>query len=272
MPLFVKRLGDSGPHVVFESGIAASHLNWMGIAPRVAEFARVLLYDRAGYGFSPPAPEPRTAWQCAEEIPIDEPSVIVGHSFGALIARLFAERHPEQVRALILLDPIVLGEWYPPTGQSEARRRYGIRVARWLAWAARARLVGPGIRVLSQRPGRVSPAAEQLIGELRRLPPETWPVIRKHWSRAQSFVTMRRYLESLAESCQDGARFASLGSIPLTVITGAHLQSHEIEEHRQWAECSSNSRHLISPGGRHWVHLDEPDFVVETIRQACLQT
>ena len=47
--LFSKQLGSAGPLISFESGIAASHLNWMGIAPRVAQFGRVFLYDRAGY-------------------------------------------------------------------------------------------------------------------------------------------------------------------------------------------------------------------------------
>lgn len=254
---------------MFESGIAATHLNWMGIAPRVAEFARVHLYDRAGFGYSPAASEPRTARQCALELNPPEPVILVGHSFGALIVRLFAEMHPSRVRGLVLVDPIIIGEWYPATEASRARIAHGVRVASSLAWAARCGLVKLGIAVMSRRGGRFSPALEQLLGELEKLPPETWPLIRTHWSRAQSFTTMRRYLESLEESCHDGSRFTSLGDIPLAVISGAHLNEQQRAEHIRLASLSSSGKHMVATEGRHWVHLDQPDLVVDAIRGIC---
>lgn len=267
MTLFSKQLGDSGPLVVLESGFAATHLNWMGIAPRIAEFARVFLYDRAGFGYSPARPEPRTARQCALELDPPEPAIFVGHSFGALIVRLFAEMHPEKVKGLVLVDPILLCEWFPTTAASQARIAHGTKVARSLTWAARCGLVKLGIALFSLRKGKFSPAAEQLFGELQKLPPETWPVIRQHWSRAGSFVTMRRYLESLEESCRDGARFQPLGDLPLVVISGAHLSEEQRSEHVRLAALSTRGRHLIATEGRHWVHLDQPDLIVDSVRQ-----
>ena len=271
MSLFSKQLGSAGPLISFESGIAASHLNWMGIAPRVAEFGRVFLYDRAGYGYSPPKPEPRTASQCASEVPLQEPAILVGHSFGSLIARTVAEKQPKLVQALVLIDPIVLSEWWPETDASRRRLIHGQRVARLLTWAARARIIKPGIALFSRNPSKASPAAQQLFDELKRLPPETWPVIREHWSKPQSFITMRRYMETLSESCREGLKFRSIGDIPLTVISGAHLPEEALREHQRWAQCSTRGKHLIAPSGRHWVHLDEPDFVIEAIRETCQQ-
>ncbi len=269
MTLYSKQLGDQGPLVVFESGIAATHLNWMGIAPRIAEFSRVFLYDRAGFGYSPAASEPRTARQCARELDPPEPAILVGHSFGSLIVRLFAEMHPERVKGLVLVDPILLHEWFPATETSRARQAHGIRVATWMARAARLGLVKLGISVMSRRKQKLSPATKQLLGEIEKLPPETWPFIRQHWSRPLSFVTMRRYLESLEQSCEDGTRFQSLGDIPLKVISGAHLTAEQRKEHEQWAALSSHGEHIVATEGRHWVHFDQPDLVVETIRQVC---
>jgi pimeloyl-ACP methyl ester carboxylesterase len=254
---------------LLESGIAATHLNWLGVAPELAKFARVRAYDRAGFGYSPPLPGPRTARQCAAEIPLDEPAIVVAHSFGCLIARALAETRPDLVRALVLLDPILTADWYPPTRESESRRRFGIRVARTLAVAARLGLVRLGISLMTAQRRRLSAPAQQLLGEIEKLPPETWPTVREHWSRPQSFESMRRYLEALPESCEEGADFAPLGDIPLTVISGAHWSPEQRVEHLRWAALSTNSRHLIARQGRHWVHLDDPELVIEEVRRHC---
>ncbi len=55
--------GEGTPTVVFESGMGASCLSWTLVQPHVAKFARAVSYDRAGHGWSDPAPEPRTAQQ-----------------------------------------------------------------------------------------------------------------------------------------------------------------------------------------------------------------
>jgi pimeloyl-ACP methyl ester carboxylesterase len=270
LTLFTKTLGSSGPLVAFDSGIGGTHLSWMGVAPRVAEFARVWLYDRAGLGFSPPAPEPRTARQCALEFDPPEPAILVGHSFGALIARLFAELNPARVRGLVLVDPIILGEWHPPTPASSARLLQGVRLMKLMAFAARFGLVGALVVAMGPFRGqKVSPRLEQLIGELEKLPPETWPLIRRNWTRSQSFVTLARYFQALPESCADGARFASLGDLPLTVLSGAHLDDRQLAEHATLAALSTRGQHIVARQGRHWIQLDDPDLIVDVIRRQC---
>jgi pimeloyl-ACP methyl ester carboxylesterase len=57
--------GEGTPIVVFESGMGASCLSWTLVQPQVAQFSRAVSYDRAGHGWSDPAPEPRTARQIA---------------------------------------------------------------------------------------------------------------------------------------------------------------------------------------------------------------
>jgi pimeloyl-ACP methyl ester carboxylesterase len=270
--LFTKTLGSQGPLVAFDAGIAGTHLSWMGLAPRVAAFARAWLYDRAGLGLSAPAPEPRTARQCALELPLPEPAVLVGHSFGALVVRLFAELNPGLVRGLVLVDPMILSEWHPLTPDAAARLMQGIRLMKLMAFAARFGLVSALVTALAPFRGhKVSPRLEQLIGEIEKLPPETWPQIRRNWTRAQSFVTLARYFEALPESCADGARFAPLGDIPLTVLSGAHLNDRQLREHEKLAALSTRGRHIVASRGRHWIQLDDPDLVVDAIRRQCLE-
>jgi len=98
--------------VIFESGFGTDLRAWRRVAPEVAKTARVLAYSRAGHGKSDPRPEPRTIAQNTAELEqllaaakLAPPYVLVGHSYGALLMRAFAARHPEQVAGMVLVDP-----------------------------------------------------------------------------------------------------------------------------------------------------------------------
>jgi pimeloyl-ACP methyl ester carboxylesterase len=106
--------GDTtrGPTVVLECGIGgATAASWGSVRPLAAKFARVFSYARAGLGASEPGPLPRDGIRLAEELHdalhacgAPEPYVLVGHSYGGLIARLFVNRYPGEVAGLVLIE------------------------------------------------------------------------------------------------------------------------------------------------------------------------
>lgn len=98
--------------VIFESGFGTDLRAWRKVAPEVAKSARVLAYSRAGHGKSDPRPEPRTIAQNTAELEqllasakLAPPYILVGHSYGALLMRSFAARHPGAVAGMVLVDP-----------------------------------------------------------------------------------------------------------------------------------------------------------------------
>jgi pimeloyl-ACP methyl ester carboxylesterase len=108
--------GRGGPTVVFEaggSGAAGGPLEaWQWVQPRVSQFATTVAYDRAGIGRSTPGPKPRDARQIARELhtalhnaSLSPPYILVGHSFGGPLNRVFADLYPAEVGGLILVDP-----------------------------------------------------------------------------------------------------------------------------------------------------------------------
>lgn len=107
--------GHGGPVVVFEAGggpAAGGPLeSWERVQPAVSRFTMTVSYDRAGIGFSPAGPRPRDARQVARELHaalqnahVAPPYVLVGHSFGGPLIRVFAGMYPDEVRGLVLVD------------------------------------------------------------------------------------------------------------------------------------------------------------------------
>lgn len=103
--------GEGTPTVVFDSGAGGIGLAWELVRPAIAKVARVMVYDRAGLGWSDPSPKPRRADVMAEELRtlltnanIEGPFILVGHSLGGVVARQFAAKYPNEVAGLVLVD------------------------------------------------------------------------------------------------------------------------------------------------------------------------
>lgn len=100
-----------GPLVVFESGMSAPAAEWVHTQREVSARVRTLSYDRAGHVGSDPDPEERTLERLTDDLAgvldamgADEPVVLVGHSWGGPMLRLFADRHPSRVAGLVFVD------------------------------------------------------------------------------------------------------------------------------------------------------------------------
>jgi pimeloyl-ACP methyl ester carboxylesterase len=104
--------GDApGPLVVFEAGMSAPAAEWLVVQRGVSAHARTLAYDRAGYGGSDRDDHPRTLERMADDLRDTleaagerGPVVLVAHSWGGPIARVFARRHPERMAGVVLVD------------------------------------------------------------------------------------------------------------------------------------------------------------------------
>lgn len=108
----VARGGAGRYTVIFESGFGTDLRAWRKVTPEVAKVAQTVAYSRAGYGTSDPRPEPRTFEQNTLDLEqliaaakLAPPFILVGHSYGGLLVRAYATRHPEQVAGMVLVDP-----------------------------------------------------------------------------------------------------------------------------------------------------------------------
>jgi pimeloyl-ACP methyl ester carboxylesterase len=104
--------GEGTPAVIFEAGFGAGLASWSPVQSQIAKFARTVSYDRAGIGSSEAGPKPRAAKQIAAELhlalqnaKITPPYILVGHSFGGIYARVFADMYPREVAGMVFVDP-----------------------------------------------------------------------------------------------------------------------------------------------------------------------
>jgi pimeloyl-ACP methyl ester carboxylesterase len=103
---------QGNPTVILIACGGCTSANWGWVQPAVARFTRVVAYDRAGFGWSEPGPEPRDALRNVRELHtalglagIPGPYVLVGHSYGGPIARVYAAQYPDEVAGMVLVDP-----------------------------------------------------------------------------------------------------------------------------------------------------------------------
>jgi pimeloyl-ACP methyl ester carboxylesterase len=275
--------GASGPAVIFESGISATCLNWMRVRADIEPFARAITYDRAGLGWSDAMKSPRTTSTIIEELHalleaagIPRPYILVGHSFGGMLVRAYAARYPGDVAGLILLDPLSPAEWLNASPAKTKMLRLGVRLSRRGAWLARLGVVRAALALLMRggrrvpqwigklSSGRGESVITRLVGEVRKMPPVTWPMVRAHWCLPKSFVAMAGYLESLPESAREAV---ASDSFPIIVLSASNAPPEQLKERDEIIRRSPHGRHTIARKSGHWIQLDEPELVVEAIRE-----
>ena len=110
--MHIRCIGEGEPTIIMESGAGGFSLMWSAsLVAELSQTTRVCVYDRAGYGWSEPRPETRTAWEIAHELhallenaQIAPPYVMVGASNGGLYIRSYAAEYPDEVTGLVLVD------------------------------------------------------------------------------------------------------------------------------------------------------------------------
>ena len=288
--MHVRQMGEGNPAVVLEAGIAASSLNWSILQPQLAELTSAYSYDRAGFGWSPSLESKCTLQRMSSDLhellnalDVPKPYVLVGHSFGAYIVRVYAQRFAQELAGVILVDPITPEEWIKPDSSQRWQLRRGVwfsragallgslGVIRFCLWLLQRGSSAVPRSVLGAFGVRASETVRRILGELAKLPPQTVRLIRERWSNAKFFWTMARYIQSLPNCAAEASCCEIPAHIPVTVISGAHQPPERIAEHKAIARHSLHGKHVTAAKSAHWVHLDQPELIVAAFREMAEQ-
>ena len=220
-------IGDTAlPTVVMEPG-GSSHVAWGDLPAEIARFARVMIYDRPGYGLSERCPRPRSAQTIAEELHealrvlgIKPPLTLVGWSLGGSFVRVFGARYPDDVAGLVLIDP--------------APEDFYVRVAREHADAWQPMLEQQNRRVASRAAGHQA-----------------------EWAAWDS---------TMAETRRSDRGLRAPVVLLTSTKAEDEFQPIWIEEHKKWARRMPTVRHVVVEGAGHAIYRDNPVIVLEAIR------
>jgi pimeloyl-ACP methyl ester carboxylesterase len=261
--LYMESSGSGGPTVVFVAGYRSSGMYWTDdllqpdtprtmVMPAVAEFTHVVTYDRPGtyapigdddiVGRSDVIPQPRTSTEVVAELhallqaaAVPGPYILAGHSLGGFFSRLYASTYPDEVIGMILVDAFSERlETILPTDRYEALKK------------------------LNQSGGTDTVLPIPDYGDLETLP---WGADNEVMREAVANSPLRPMpLAVLAH----GRPFAISES---SGFTSKELEAYLLASNEDLATLVPNARFFMAAESGHDIHQDQPQLVIEAIRQ-----
>jgi pimeloyl-ACP methyl ester carboxylesterase len=247
--LHINCTGTGSPTVVIVAGLGDWSTTWGDVVqPEVAKTTRVCTYDRGGLGWSEPAPFPGNAAHFAKELHtllqnanIPGPYVMVGHSLGGFVVRIFAHDYASEVLGIVLIDSMNPKQVTQSLSNSQARQYF-----------FQALLARFGIARLIVKLGIFPSVPEAAYYPL--------------YIRPQSLRASANESKGLPASAAEAASVKTFGDLPLIILTA---KLNPIPGWPEWQtellQLSSNSQHLFAENSGHNIQGDEPEAAVAAI-------
>ena len=276
------------PTVILEPGVGDFSVEWSLVQPSVAKFARVCSYDRAGDGWSDWGPHPRTFRQIVYELHtllakagVKPPLVLVGQSYGGWLVRLYAFTYPSDVGGMVLVDVGADDPWRMASGKmvrsSELVKGEPIPTIK---------TSGP-LRVSDIPPEalrQMKAGAESLVPHANdpprdKLPPEAQRM--RAWALGQlghiaAGVNPFEIEELAALRAEQAKSEYPFGDKLLIVLTrgiaeedgpeGKALEAERRRNHSDIAKRSRQGKLIVAARSGHHIQMDEPELVIQSIR------
>jgi pimeloyl-ACP methyl ester carboxylesterase len=264
--IHVQCIGNNQPTVVFLSGVPRFSFHFALVEPEVAKFAHACVYDRAGEAWSDASPSPPTAESTLDELDAvigkvssAGPVVLVGHSFGGVIARAYQRRYPQRVAGLVLIDSVHPDfSTLPVDGKQKKMSEMTAGEIRAVAaqFESRPRPPAPD--------PKMEPPFDRLPAALH--PAHLWAM--KKWQDDSRKIDLAAALQFQADFYR-AIKDPSFGDLPLAVISRAKSADDTgvwVQQQKQIAASSSRGTLYLAVGSGHDIELEQPETVVNAVR------
>jgi pimeloyl-ACP methyl ester carboxylesterase len=268
----IKGTKTSLPPILIETGTGNWSYDWSNVQKELSKHTQVITYDRAGYGWSDPPPNGFSIGTTIDDLSkilestnIDTPVILVGHSVGGIYSRLFADKYPEKVSGLILVDS--RNEYFSEQATTFNDKFFESQdqtINRILSQIGIVRLIGENM-FSDSIPDYISPKK----------------YVNVHWD-TPFFKVLDEEIKKIKVSEKLLKDTQSLGNKPLTIVTptDVELQATELgfseqeannlkrkwkESQKQLTNLSTNSELILVSNSSHSVMYDQPKVIIEAI-------
>jgi pimeloyl-ACP methyl ester carboxylesterase len=246
--------GTGTPTVILESGLDTyGSQAWVKVQPEIARLTRVCSYDRAGI-----------LWALLSAASESPPYVMVGHSIGGPLVRVFAQRFEDEVVGLVLVDAS------HPEMMKRLMKRFPPEVIEMMTAGPPPLLVKTFAALGILRLMHLGEPPDSLPGEVRDLSDAFNPTSTTGW-----LGEMNAAEDIMAQAGETG----SLGDRPLVVLSAGQVYrpprvSDDVSAQmvETWnalqadlASLSSNADRRVVPDATHYIQLDDPAAVIAAV-------
>ncbi len=275
--LFWDQAGPDAPFLHFAHANGFNAQTYTRILGPLADQMRIVASDLRGHGMSTLAADPETheSWYLYRDdlIALLEtldtgPVVLAGHSMGATSSLLVAIARPDLVRALVLFEPVILPRMY--FWQVEIWRMLGIKEP-----------LTPFAKGALNRRAQWPDRETVVRGYTGRGAFKTWPVdILADYVDGGTRVCADGTVELACAPAWEAANFSSHNhnfwprlvkvTCPVTILRGAIGSTCPEPRARALTARLSHVSDRAVDGATHFLPMERPDLVVETLRSVVL--
>ncbi len=266
--LHARTLGSAGPRVVFVHGLFGQGKNWTTIAKGLADGHRVTLIDLPNHGHSPWIDRAdyldMTEMVAAELSPFGEPVTLVGHSMGGKVAMQLALRHPQLLRALVVVD-VAPVEYPTRGGRTDDPDEEATPFAAFIAAMRSIDLDALQSRQQADEALRDAVPSDMVRSFLLQSLVREGVGSDGGWRWRLNLDALERDLDRLRGFPEPppGARFDG----PVLWIAGAN-STYVLPQDRERMDALFPSTRLVRiKNAGHWVHSEQPEIFLETLRR-----
>ena len=259
--MYLKCSGRGSPTVVLVGGLRASADDWSmsnkstpAVFPKVAKFTRVCAWDRPGtpVGEKPsrsdPVPQPTTAKDAVADLHAllsaageAGPYVLVGHSYGGLIVRLYASTYPKEVSGLVLIDALSEGLQDAETPEQ---------------WAIQRKLIEGDVREsVALYPALERMDVDRSLKQIRAAP------------RLRSIPIV--VLSADRPWGPQVPPMIAAGKLPADIPAdfGYVTDAAQKKAQERLAKLVPKEKHITNTNSGHEIHKEQPQLVIDAIRE-----
>jgi len=280
--------GNGSPSVILISGASNFSFDWTLVQDKLPKSIKVCSYDRPGLAWSDPGPMPRSIMQDVYELhellnasKMHPPFILVGHSIGGIIARMYARQYSDDIAGMVLVDATSENAILNVNGKIER------------------------LRLLASA-GKKIPSVKRTIDTLTKIPStkeveELWNMFGKPsisfpfnklpaniqkirlWAQSlpkYQIADADDYIPEEFKTMYADSQSYKIGDKPLMILYSSKneypkelgtlrdsLMNDKIGNQHAFLRLSTNSKIIRTANSGHEIFLTEPDLVVSAIKQ-----